>query len=439
LKRNGYIYKEKVQQFYCERDKRPLPDRFVKGTCPYCGAEDQYSDYCEVCGRTFSSLDVKNPKCVICGEEPVVRESDHYFFDLPAFEEKLKTWINSNKVRIQSDVKNYVMNWINEGLRTWDITRDMEWGVPIPGENNKVLYVWFDAPIHYVTATKEWCEFNNENWEDYWKSNETKIIHFIGKDIIYHHCLFWPAMLMGMEDYNLPYAITVRGHVTLEGKKMSKSRKWYISLRKYLENYPSDYLRFYYTLTTSNDTRDGDFSIKGFSEVINKVLIGDISNFANRVLTLVWRLCEGKIPEPHEFGDKEKSLIEKKSNVVNKLREVKDSIDLKDGLEHILELTRMCNAYLNDIEPWRVIKTDPQIAKTSLYISTQLTRDLAILLVPFTPKFSQQLWNMLGFDDSVNEYKLDDVFEEIKSGHKIKEPKPILKPVDEKEGKTLIG
>ncbi len=436
LKKRGYIYKERVQQFYCERDKRPLPDRFVKGTCPYCGAEDQYSDYCEVCGRTFSSLEVKSPKCIICGETPTIRDSDHYFFDLPAFEERLRKWIASGRVRINPEVKHYVMNWINEGLKAWDITRDMDWGVPIPGERNKVLYVWFDAPIHYVTATKEWCEFNNENWEDYWKSDETKIIHFIGKDIIYHHCLFWPAMLMGMEDYNLPHTIAVRGHVTLEGRKMSKSRKWYISLRKYLEKYPPDYLRFYYTLTTPNDTRDGDFSVKGFSEVVNKVLIGDVSNFANRVLTLIWRLCDGKIPAPHGSGEKEASLMEKKKEVVERLKEVCESIDLKKGLESILELARMCNAYLNETEPWRAPKTS---AETSLYVAAQLTKDLALLLAPFTPKFSQHLWNALGFEDAVEKLGIREVFREIQPGRRIKKPEPILKPVNASEVEALIG
>jgi methionyl-tRNA synthetase len=439
LLNHGYIFKDKIQEFYCNKDKRPLPDRYVKGTCPYCGAKDQYSDYCEQCSHVFSSLEIKDPKCVICGDVPTIVESDHYFFDLKAFEPRLKKWLTSDEVKIQSDAKNYVMNWLKEGLRNWDITRDIDWGVPIPGEKYKVLYVWFDAPIHYISATQQWAKENNKDWEEYWKNPKTKIVHFIGKDIIYHHCLFWPAMLMGMEDYNLPYAISIRGFATLEKQKMSKSRKWYIGLRKFIDNFPSDYIRFYWTYTTPQTIEDGDFSITDFTKDINKVLIGNISNFANRTLTLVNKFYKGVIPQPGEFEKNEIEVLKKEKDMPKKLREVGESIELKDGLESILEVGWMGNKYLSEKEPWRTYRTNPEETQTTLYVASELNRGLSLALAPYVPIFAQQLWNMLGFEDRVLDHSIDEIEEMIRPHHKIKQARPILTPINEEKLKNIIG
>ncbi|MCX6774433.1 MAG: methionine--tRNA ligase, partial [Candidatus Micrarchaeota archaeon] len=232
---NGYIEKKPVKQFFCEKDQMYLPDRYIKGTCPFCDEKDQYGDQCEKCGRTFGSQDLKDPYCATCRSKPVMKTTDHYFFKLSKFKDMLRNYLDGND-HLQKEVKAYISTWVNE-LIDWDISRNLKWGVPIPNEKDMVFYVWFDAPIGYISSTKALTP----DWEKYWKGKDTRVIHFIGKDIIYHHYLFWPAMRSGTKDnYSLPYSIPTRGHLTLEGKKFSKSRGWFITLVEYLAVFPPD-------------------------------------------------------------------------------------------------------------------------------------------------------------------------------------------------------
>ena len=273
LRDNGYLYKLRVQQLYCPKDGMYLADRYVRGTCPKCGAPDQYGDSCEVCGSTYEPWELRDPRCALCGTRPVLREEEHYVFRLSAFRERLKKWITGNR-RFQKSVVNYLLDWL-EDLRDWDITRENYWGIEMPFEDarGKYVYVWFDAPIGYVSATVKWAERAGRSWEEFWKDPSAEIVHFIGKDIVYHHYLFWPAMLMGVDEgFNLPSAIPVRGFLLLEGKKFSKSRKWYISIREAVRVFDPDYIRFYLTVLTPYTLEDTNFKLDEFKQVVNSGL-----------------------------------------------------------------------------------------------------------------------------------------------------------------------
>ncbi len=389
IKRRGYIYREKIEVLYCERDKMSLPDRLVVGECPYCGALDQYGDHCEVCGRTYSPFQLKNPKCAICGETPVIKEKNHFFFELSAFSEKLEKWVK-NDVKLTRGVKEHVLKWIKEGLHNWDISRDINWGVPIPDSNDQVFYVWFDAPIGYISFTKELFDELGRDWEKAWVHGEGYIVHFIGKDIIYHHVLFWPAMLMAA-DFSTPNEIRVRGFATLEGQKMSKSRRWYIGLKDFINIWIADYLRFYWSMTTAESLDDGDFSFRQFSELINKVLIGEVGNFIHRTLTLISR---GKITDGEILNTVEKTAQKKieiySHNMIN------NQID--KGLKEIISLANFANKLLSKYEPWRDLQS--QVNRNLLSSLLALALQIGLMIKPFLPSSINGLFTLTGFAQS---------------------------------------
>jgi len=300
----GHIYESEIIQFYCNNDKKFLPDRYVKGTCPYCKAEDQYSDLCEVCGRVPE--EIEKPTCSICGQTPVKEKSKHYFFKLKNFSEKLSKWLEEND-NLQTDVKKYVQNWIKSGLIDWDITRDISWGVPIPldGAKGQVLYGWFDNHLAYISSAIKFLNDKGLDGKEFW--NSADIYHFIGKDIAYHHFLFLPAMRLGIDgEYKLPDYIPTRGHLTLESKKISKSRNWYIGLKEFLEYYPADYLRFYLISINPYTQDDLNFDWENFAIRINSELIGNIGNFVNRALAFTKKVFDGKVPEPDQIEEIDK-------------------------------------------------------------------------------------------------------------------------------------
>jgi len=401
----------------------------VKGTCPYCGASDQYSDSCEECGRTFQLGEILNPHCAICGSKPATKQSVHYFFKLTSFSDALKKWLIENK-NLQSEVKNYVLNWIKEGLRDWDITRDITWGVPIPLKEaeGKVLYVWFDNHLCYVSTALKYFANRGINGKEAW--NSSKIYHFIGKDIVYHHYLFLPAMRLGEGEYKLPDYIPTRGHLFLEGRSFSKSREWYVGLREFLNQFPADYLRYYLAAITPYSQVDVNFDWEDFKNRINNELIANIGNFIHRTLTFTWANYDGKVPEPIQYDNLDREFESKIKTVASEVGAEIEKIELSRGLRKIIEFSAFCNQYFQRKQPW----TNKGKARTCLYLCINAVRNLAILLAPYTPFSAENLWQQLNLEDSVHEQSWSSASElTIPSGHKINKPKILFRRVAEEE------
>ena len=432
LYEKGYIYKQVIWQPYCENCKKFLPDRYVKGTCPYCGATEQYSDSCEECGRTFQSGEILNPHCAICGSKPTSKQSEHYFFKLSDFSGKLEKWLVENE-KLQSEVKNYVLNWVKGGLKDWDISRDLGWGIPVPLEEakGKVLYVWFNNHLGYISTALKYFEEKGIDGNQAW--NSSRIYHFIGKDIVYHHYLFLPAMRMGEENFKLPEFIPTRGYFTLEGRKFSKSREWYISVREFLDKFPPDYLRYYLAAITPYSQSDVNFNWEHFQKRINNELIANIGNFIHRVLTFIWSNYDGEVPETEAFDELDRELIEKlKVAVIDVAQEI-DRIELSRGLRKIIELSTFCNQYFQRKKPW----VNKDEAKTALYLCVNVVRSLAILLEPYIPFSAENLWIQLNLEGTVHKQNWNSASElKIPSGQKINKPTVLFKKVQDEDIKT---
>lgn len=389
----GFIYAKEVELHYCEKDLKFLPDRFVIGTCPYCKAEGQFSDLCEKCGKVIEPGKILEPKCAICGSTPMKRVTLHLFFKLSAFRDKLYSWLNTvSSMDFPEEVVNYVVNWLKSGLEDWDITREDYWGFKLPfkeAADNQYVYVWWDAPIGYIASTVNYCNKRGLSWEDYWKGPSSIVVHFIGKDIVYHHFIFWPAMLM-CTNFKLPSKYVVNGYVTLEGEKMSKSRGWLIPLRYLLKKYPPDYLRYYACSKTSNSPKDSDFSFKEFQRKVNTELADNIGNYVHRVLTLNWKLFKGVVPEPSVMDEEDRRFKELMERAPVDLRHAYEAVNLAKVVEYILHAFSEANRYLNLKEPWRKFKERKNEAATCLYLSINFLRDSMVWMHPITPTISTE-------------------------------------------------
>jgi methionyl-tRNA synthetase len=395
LKNNGHIYEKDIIQFYCNSDKKFLPDRYVIGTCPYCKAIDQYSDLCEKCGRVPN--EILDPKCMLCGARPVFKKSTHYFFKLSNFSDMLQKWLEGN-TNLQTDVKKYVLHWVSEGLQDWDITRDIQWGVPIPEDSNlnKVFYGWFDNHLCYISTYSDLIG-NEKDAKAKW--NNSTIYHFIGKDIVYHHYLFLPAIRMGIDEYKLPDFIPTRGHLMLQNKKISKSRNWYIGLSDFINYFDPDYLRFYIASICSLSQDDINFDWEVFSRKINNELISNIGNLINRVLTFVSRYYNNKIPIPSKYDLEDKNCVNKISLIGETVGEFIKVNELDKALKAILNFSTFLNQYFQNKQPWK----KPEGSETCIFLLVNATRSLAIMLEPFIPFSSEKIWAQLGMNDSIHD------------------------------------
>jgi len=435
LSRRDLIYEKEVVQSFCEKDSKFLPDRYVVGTCPYCGAMGQYSDLCEKCGRIPEKI--LGPKCAICGLPPVKKNSNHYFFKLSNFDVSLEKWLSQNKF-LQQDVKKYVLNWIVEGLQDWDITRDITWGINIPVEGNdkmdKVFYGWFDNHLCYISSFIELLgnvDVAREKW------NKSKIYHFIGKDIVYHHYLFLPAIRLGIDqEYKLPDLIPTRGHLMLQNNKISKSRNWYIGLRAFVDQFEADYLRFYIASICSYSQDDINFDWNDFEKKINNELIANIGNFVNRTLTFIKKYFDNTIPHPNEYDDNDKKVLEEIKNIGNKVADFILRNEIDKALKCILNFSSLLNQYFQKKEPWK----NPKQSATSLFVSINAVRSLSILLEPFIPFSAEKIWQQISLEGNVHEQKWNAIGSiKLKAGHILGNIQPLFKKIDEVKIKEQVN
>ena len=435
LLNNGFILKKKILLPYCQKDMRFLPDRWVEGECPFCKFKPARGDQCDNCGRLLDPQDLLEPYCVICKTKPQFKEVEHLFLDLPKLEPELLKWIKSQK-HWKANVKNTALGWIKERLKTRSISRDLNWGIQIPleGYKNKVFYCWFDAPIGYISSTIEWAEKNRKNWKDYWQ-NETKIVHFLGKDNIAFHTITWPATLMGAGGFTLPHDVVGLEFLNYEGDKISKSRNWGIFLDyqngevKIIQNenivdIDADVLRFYLALIMP-ETKDSDFVWKDFQEKVNAELIGNFGNFVYRTLSFLKTNFNSIVPEPDTLSAKDKAIFKKISEKKKKIQELIYDYKFRDALKESLELSAAGNKYFQEKKPWEILKTDPEETRNTMYVAVNLVRSLAVVFSPFVPFACEKIWSQLNLRHEQDWDELDKI--KLEPGHKIGKIEPLFK------------
>ncbi len=431
LLEKGYIYKAKVLQAFCPGCGRFLADRYVEGVCPYCAAPGARGDQCDLCGKILDTIELKNPQCRICGTKPEFRESEQFFLKLSAFQDKLLDWLK-DKNYWRPNVLNFTRHYLEQGLKDRAITRDLEWGIPVPlkGYEGKCLYVWFEAVIGYLSAAKEWAQIQGdpEKWHFFWQG-DSKVYNFIGKDNIIFHTIIWPAMLMGVGDLNLPFDVPANEFLTLEGKKFSTSRNWAVWLPDYLSRYDPEPLRYLFSINMP-ETGDSDFSWADFVRRNNDELVATYGNLAHRVLTFTYRNFNGTIPEPGELDDKSQAMIERARETLNKMDDLIYRCHFKEAITAAMSLAQAANRYLDEKSPWKVIKQDRAAAATALYTTIAVISALRTAMYPFLPFSSERLNQYLGYTEPVEKsgWKL----ELPKPGQKLVPPEPLFKKLDEK-------
>ena len=401
--KNEFV-EEITEQLYDAEAKQFLADRFVIGTCPKCGNEESYGDQCEACGTSHNATDLINPKSAITGNTPILKKTKHWFLPLDKHESFLKEWIlKGHKKDWKPNVYGQVKSWIDDGLRPRAVTRDLDWGIPVPveGGEGKVLYVWFDAPIGYISSTIEWAELSGKDWEPYWKDKDTKMLHFIGKDNIVFHCIIFPAMLKAEGSYILPENVPANEFLNLEGQKLSTSKNWAVWLPEYLKEFPNqqDVLR-YALNANAPETKDNDFTWKDFQARNNNELVAIFGNFINRVVVLTNKYFDGVVPSPNAFSDVDEATLTAVKAYPAVIASTIERYRFREGGQELMNLARLGNKYLADEEPWKVIKTDADRVNTIMYVALQIASALATLSEPFLPFTSDKLKQMLNYSDN---------------------------------------
>ena len=428
----GKFIEETSAQLYDAEAQQFLADRFVIGTCPKCGYEESYGDQCEHCGTSHNATDLINPKSAITGNKPSLKETKHWYLPLNKYEKWLREWIvEEHKSDWKTNVLGQVKSWLDDGLRPRAVTRDLDWGIPVPvkGAKGKVLYVWFDAPIGYISSTKEWALRKGKDWEPYWKANDTKLVHFIGKDNIVFHCIIFPAMLKAEGSFILPENVPANEFLNLEGAKISTSKNWAVWLHEYLEDFPDkqDVLRYALT-ANAPETKDNDFTWKDFQARNNNELVAIFGNFINRVVVLTNKYYEGIVPSAHEFTSTDKNTLEQRNHFPNSIGNSIERYRFREASQELMNLARLGNKYLADAEPWKQIKTDPQRVETIMYIALQIAASLAVLSEPFLPFTSRKLKNLLGLNEEQSNEPAYRTGKESLSWNAVSENTELLKP-----------
>ena len=423
LYNKGKFEEEISEQFFDEQAGEFLADRYIVGTCPKCSNENAYGDQCEKCGSTLSPTELINPKSMLSGNTPVLKETKNWYLPLNEYENFLNEWIiKGHQDDWKPNVYGQVKSWLNDGLKPRAMTRDLNWGVPVPLPNaeGKVLYVWFDAPIGYISFTQEWAEKNGKNWKDFWQNEETDLIHFIGKDNIVFHCIIFPSMMKAHGDYIMPKNVPAFEFLNLENDKISTSRNWAVWAHEYVEDFPDqqDALR-YALLSSAPETKDNNFTWKDFQTKNNSELVGIFGNFINRVTVLTQKYYNGIVPQPNEFEQVDKDLYHEMQQIPEKIGKNLDEFRFRDALTEMMNLARLGNKYLADEEPWKVIKDNPERVKTQMFCALQVAGALAYLCEPFLPFTSQKMKSGLNLGNK-NWYEVLNT-PPIPTGHQINE------------------
>ena len=404
--KNEFVIKTS-EQLYDEVNKQFLADRYITGTCPHCNNDKAYGDQCEKCGSSLNATDLINPKSVLSGNVPILKETKHWYLPLDKYEPWLRKWILEEHKEWKTNVYGQCKSWIDQGLQPRAVTRDLDWGVKVPltEANGKVLYVWFDAPIGYISATKEWGNENKKNWEIYWKDKETKLVHFIGKDNIVFHCIVFPSMLHAEGTYILPENVPANEFLNLENDKISTSRNWAVWLHEYLKEFPGkqDVLR-YVLCANAPETKDNDFTWKDFQQKNNSELVAILGNFINRSLVLTTKYFNGLVPEIATTTNYDKEALQTISEFPDKIASCIENYHFREALSEMMNLARFGNKYLADCEPWKLFTSDPERVKTILNISLQICANLTIVMEPFLPFSARKLLTMLNIQSLTWEY-----------------------------------
>ena len=444
LHKKGDFIEEVTAQLYDAEANQFLADRFVVGTCPKCGFEESYGDQCEHCGTSHNGTDLINPKSAITGNTPTLKETKHWFLPLDKHESFLREWIlDGHKSDWKSNVLGQVKSWIDDGLRPRAVTRDLEWGIPVPvdGGEGKVLYVWFDAPIGYISSTKEWAEREGKNWEDYWKDENTKLVHFIGKDNIVFHCIIFPSMLKAHGGYILPENVPANEFLNLEGNKLSTSKNWAVWLHEYLEDFPNQQDVLRYTLTANApENKDNDFTWKDFQAKNNNELVAIFGNFINRVVVLTNKYYDGQVPVAGEFTEVDEDTLAAIKHFPESIGKSIQRYRFREASQELMNLARLGNKYLADEEPWKVIKVDEERVKTIMYVALQISAALAVVSEPFLPFTSDKLKKMLHISNEIDR-SWNDVSEKevlLPANHQIGSAELLFSKIEDKTVTTQL-
>ena len=436
LKEKNLFSLIKSEQFFDVNENQFLADRYISGTCPVCGYDEAYGDQCEKCGSTLSPEELKNPKSTISNSAPIRKETKHYYIKLDEFEEFIRNWITvENKDKWKTNVVGQVKSWLDSGLKPRAVTRDLDWGIPvkIDDEDGKVLYVWFEAPIGYISSTIEWAKANDKDWEQYWKNPETNLIHFIGKDNIVFHCIIFPIMLRMFGDFILPKNVPANEFLNLEGNKISTSRNWAVWLHEYLIDFPNmqDVLRYVLT-STCPETKDNDFTWKDFQTRNNSELVAIYGNFTNRVLSLINKYYDGKIPNPDSRNNADELVLNEVKSLKSKIELSLNEFKFREAIKNLMNIARVGNKHLAETEPWKIKESDPERVEQILQTSYIIITYLSVLSEPFIPFTSYKLMKMIGLNNFSWDM-LDNVSENIDYSFKIDKIEMLFRKIEDSE------
>ena len=435
LDEQGQLLVKETEQLYDPEAKAFLADRFVTGTCPVCQNPDAYGDQCESCGSSLNATDLIKPKSTLSGSVPEFKKTKHWFLPLDQHEEFIKKWIlKEHKKDWKPNVYGQVKSWVDNGLQARAVTRDLDWGIPVPveGGDGKVLYVWFDAPIGYISSTKEWAQKKGIDWEPYWKSEDTQLVHFIGKDNIVFHCIIFPIILKNTGNYILPENVPANEFLNLEGDKISTSKNWAVWLHEYLVDFPNkqDVLRYVLT-ANAPETKDNDFTWKEFQTRNNSELVGIFGNFINRVMVLTHKYFDGKVPSTGELNDVDRATLKKLKEFPSLMENEIEHYYFRAYSQEVINLARLGNKYLAEQEPWKLIKTDPKRVETIMFTALQISAALSILCEPLLPFTSKKLRNMLQLDASWEDVIGDQPI--LDTGHSLSQSQLLFEKIEEED------